>query len=187
MVLCLVLICLMPTVQAQENAQEWVFRNGVTWNSTIGDVMACEDGEAETGEAEGMSALLYGDASVSRYSGQLLYMFDGDALLMAGYKMYSMAEEDIGYLKGALDFKYGAAVRNDVEYIRLVMRTIEERMGGEAENTMTEELQGMWRLEDGTLIFLTSMPVFDGYTVNLFYLNEAYFLEAYPIYNTDGL
>ena len=189
MMLCLAMLCLMPTVQAEENVQEWVFRNGVTWNSTLEDVVALEGEADDVDEYEELSFISYEGVRVSKFEEAYLgYAFKQDQLVCAAYGLESLTAQEYDYLTAALTSKYSQSIPVDAQRVNMLMNCISNYDDGMFD-------LNSWVLADGTLIAL----FWDSYSkvaeegaelydfVYLIYFNEPLLEKLNGIYNTDGL
>lgn len=183
----MLLVCLMifaagfSSACAQEQVcenREFLFRNGITWKSTLEEVALAENEESERDEFNGfLMHRVYG-VSVSNFEADLAYYFADDRLLMAAYFFDegALREDQLLYLQEALAYKYGEPVAPDMERLNTVLRAIED-----TEYPVSHLIN--WQLEDGTYIAQFDLEGFEF----IFYINQDALLRARGVYNTAGL
>lgn len=168
---------------AQNEASAFLFRNGVTWDSTPEMVINSEgDADYEHFDLDGWSIYHYSDVAVSDYNGNLAYCFAEDKLLFAFY-YYSVEYEndlsmdDFWYLTDALEYKYGKPIEADKWRLSVLLSAADP--GVHTISNLTN-----WQLDDGTYIAQLKL----NFQTHIMYFNEAQMLEMRGVvYNTFGL
>ena len=184
-VLWIIFLFLFPACTcAEEHAekqtiQPFVFRNGITWNSTKEQIIASDPAIPEEDTTDTWFALIYNFVPVSNFTANhLAYAFTGDQLLSIFYYFDSLHPSSQEYLISALESKYGTPISPDTEHLLQLINLIDS-----FDYTVSDVHN--WHLEDGTCVaFLKTTE--DDFSY-LFYFNEAAMLETYGIFNTFGL
>ena len=159
---------------------KFVFRNGVTWDASMEEVMASETGECDSETWEEFNVLGYTAVSVSNYSADLVYIFHEDILVSAYYYFDLLPTEDYDYLVAAISSKYGMPITSATSRQATIMNII---VPGDYDLYEVTN----WELNDGTYIALFSMDEDEEDEFALMYSNEDALLLIGGIYNTAGL
>lgn len=168
--------CLGGAAMAEETG--FVFRNGVTWESTPEEVRQSESAEGNENEFDGWIKLAYYETSASKFTADLFYCFQDGEMYCCGYNFGDLPEGDREYLTKALSSKYGETETSDPEALRTLMCLMEPH---------EEELLDVqnWRLDDGTYIAMGCIG--DRKNFFLLYFAEEKLLEWAGMFNTSGL
>lgn len=179
--LSLLPMCVLSEEQTQEQAaQSFVFRNGITWDSTKEEIIASDLTLPEEVTSDTWSALLYDDVPVSNFTANgLAYAFTNDQLLCIFYYFESFPPASQEYLISALESKYGTPISPDTEHLLRLINLLDPDAIWESDISDVHN----WHLEDGTCIAFMEITG----TSSLFYFNEEAMLQTYGIFNTFGL
>ena len=181
--LFLILIMLIPLAGCQSNKiTEFSFRNGVTWKSTVSEVVLAEGDDNEKLNSEGW--LNYYDASVSNYvADDLAYLFKEDTLTAIRYRFRSLTEENTENLSESLAEKYGKPIDHNEEYTMKLMNLV----GLDNTMFMSDEWYwdySNWKLSDSTFIAVWEDKMY-GYQI--LYFNGEVLDKLITASNTSGL
>lgn len=145
------------------NEEGFVFRNGVTWESTAEEIMLSEEEEySHLYEAEGWQEIFYSYASGLWYRPSLSYSFlMSETVNMIQYRYNFGSSEDEYWqdLLMLLNGQFGESAELDRERFD---RLYGQMQSGEA------ELYGNWSLDDGTYITLCE----NGSGISVLYFKE---------------
>lgn len=140
------------TMQAEQEASAFSFRNGVCWDMTSEQVCLQENvpmSERSSGEWSVM--ITEEKVKVSRYTADLVFMFRQNQLKMITYEFESDGSMlDYQYLLGALCSVYGENQNADGTVIKRMM----DQIYPDRYRTDWIREGKMWTLSDGTHIFL---------------------------------
>ncbi len=95
------------TVFEKEQEDEFLFRGKIRWGMSPDEVAALE-GEGDAGQLSAdCRSLSYTGISVSKYTGDLLFAFEKDCLVLCSYMLENTDPGMFGYLREALGNVYG--------------------------------------------------------------------------------
>lgn len=170
---------------AQNEASAFLFRNGITWDSTPEMVAEAENAEesvrCDYDEYDDWAIYRYQNVTVSDYKGSIAYCFMEDKLMFAFYyffetSSFELSEDDFLYLNRALTSKYGEPIEPDMQRLDALLYAVDPGI-------YTVENLTNWQLDDGTYIAQFNLDGED----SIMYFNEARLLEVVGTYNTFGL
>ena len=177
---CAALMMIMPALCSAEEGSAFLFRNGITWESTVEDVIAAETAVVERDSLEYMELLAYDQVTVSNYQAELTYLFMDGKLALVFYYLDEITQDDYQYLTAALSSRYGApSPADELRQVTLMM----------AVNTVPVKLHLLtnWDLQDGTVIALIFTDENLASNYGIIYSNPQVLMEHPPVYNTEGL
>ena len=90
--------------------EEFLFRGKIRWGMSQAEVTELEGESGSGSQPDGYSGITYPGIPVSRYTGELTYLFAADRLVLAVYMLAGPEEQEAdmyGYLREALDAVYG--------------------------------------------------------------------------------
>ncbi len=143
-----------PSIRDTLNTYEssFKFRSGVTWGMNQTSVQETEPIKMDRYSSGDWSVMISSEpVEVSRFTADLVYMFQKDSLQMITYEF--LAEEgntlNYQYLTGALCSVYGENKSADIRRIKRLMDCIYP--GRYSEATLAQAFE--WNTQDGTSIF----------------------------------
>lgn len=154
----------------------FIFRNGVTWDSTAEDIKASEsDAEGSWYDEGDVKELCYSDPSGVWYIPSLSYYFlMSDTVNYIEYRYYFNNHSDergeFEYVLDLMNTAYGPSGEPDPEKMDLLVNEV-------------EVLHGVWSLDDGTYVLLTE----DSGDLRIMYYAEEFFplMKEYMVSDPD--
>ncbi|MBP3657220.1 MAG: hypothetical protein J6K32_11060 [Clostridia bacterium] len=160
-------------------------RSGVTWDSTMMDVMRME-GTPDSVSQMTYSICMYLDAAVSNYQAEMDYVFAGEDLAAVQYvfRTHEDSASHAGYkrqyIRGALTQKYGnPGTISGAESEEIMARIYDYPF----DPSWEIDNRACWALADGTRIIWYEMEI--GFSV--LYVNPLFDTLTPAEYNTSGL
>lgn len=191
---CIVLVILacvlFVSIGIAEDAERFVFRNGITWGMSPEEVRNLESVKLATvggNEDPDYSGLMTVDVAVSKYEANLGYDFKNDQLFMCSYTFqdgYQETYQVLDYLYGALSLKYGEGLETTFETLDYVANIVYGKYAHIPKYRLSGRIY-LFTYVDGTDIYLCCDS--KSSVVCVYYFNESLFEELYGLYNTDGL
>ncbi len=153
--------CAVETFRLVENVlkdegkqNEFIFREKIKWNMTPKEVTDLEGNEFIQSEANNITAIIYVDVPISKYKGQLGYLFAEDRLISCMYAIKDPEDEARDYIKKGLDKVYGDEVEVSSSEILEIVKALAGKDEGFADPDNTSYQK--WVYTGGTRIYLIS-------------------------------
>lgn len=149
-----VILVLSLSAVAEQQAESFIFRNGITWGMSTGEVFA-QEGEGEKGEspAPETEIVRYPEIKISKYMSSLYFTFMRGGLRACAYVLDDADQDTFGYLSKVYDGKYGTGTEAD-EAERVSVMTSVLNMPESSLLQMDAPAIRKWELADGTQIWL---------------------------------
>ena len=137
---------------AEETAETFSFRNGITWGMGREEVAAAEGSDGDYSEETTCSFLKYDEVKISKYSGHLVYAFSEDALQVTAYLISDAKEDTLDYMLNAYDTKYGEGQEADFQELFSILLKVNP--DSRAPENLQDCTVRKWETSSGTEIWM---------------------------------
>lgn len=174
-----------PRPPVSESA--FVFRGGITWDSTPDDIRKAEHvWNLHDQTNGGIVRYTVGNVTVSNFTADLLFFYKSNRLAAITYGIKTEKDQlqnGYQYLVDAMTHKYGVPAATDAERLKASILAIEPDYSA-IEKTLKAASWTEWALPDQTLVVVLST----GTDLGILYFNQSRLMgEEANVPNTDGL